>query len=103
MQFNRFLSAMPQLDILLFSSQYVTGLLFCLGFFYFSKTVLPYISFFVKLEEYNILNSLEISDEILDDKQHLLVLRSTNRKVVQSIASRINFFKKKTFGTYIFL
>jgi len=40
---------MPQLDILLFSSQYVTGLLFCLGFFYFSKTVLPYISFFVKL------------------------------------------------------
>ena len=94
---------MPQLDPLLFSSQCFTGIIFVLGFMYFSKILLPYISFFLKIEEFSTLNSLDISDELLDDQSILLDFMISNNLFLRTFGSFVQFLERKTFITSILL
>jgi len=94
---------MPQLDLLLFSSQCFTGLIFVLGFMYFSKVLLPYISFFLKIEELDTLNSLDIADELLEDYIILLEFAVSNSLFLKTFGDFVNLLEKKTFTTSILL
>jgi len=94
---------MPQLDLLLFSSQCFTGIIFVLGFMYFSKVLFPYISFFLKIEELDTLNSLDISDELLDDYIILLEFAVSNSLFLKTFGDFVHLLEKKTFTTSILL
>lgn len=94
---------MPQLDFFLFSSQCFTGLLFVLGYLYFLKVLFPYISFFVKIEELDILNILRISDELLMDQVALAIVGTSFIIRIIIIKKYIMYFKAKKFRTSIFI
>jgi hypothetical protein len=94
---------MPQLDLLLFSSQCFTGIVFVLGFMYFSKILLPYISFFLKIEEFDTLNTLDISDELLDDQEVLFDFMISNNLFLRTFSGFVYFLERKTFTTSILL
>lgn len=94
---------MPQLDLLLFSSQCFTGIIFVLGFMYFSKVLFPYISFFLKIEELDTLNSLDVSDELLDDYIILLEFAVSNSLFLKTFGDFVHLLEKKTFTTSILL
>lgn len=49
---------MPQLDLLIFSSQVSFVFLFWLGYFIFIKTILPLVSMEMKLKQVKLLNNL---------------------------------------------
>ena len=93
---------MPQLDILLFSSQFFTGILFFWGFILFSRTILPFISFFVKLDEYLLYDSLETVEDLLSDEEIFYKFKNSRNNFVDFFKSHTNFFCKEIRVSSIF-
>lgn len=94
---------MPQLDILLFFSQSFSGVIFVSGFLYFSKVLLPYISFFVKFEEKKQLAFLKQIKTLFLERDCLNGSRNLNKSVLKYAKSWIVFFEKKIFINSVLL
>jgi hypothetical protein len=78
---------MPQLDILLFSSQSFSGMIFISGFLYFSKILFPYISFFVKFDGTKIVYFFEGVNTLLIEQSSVNGSRRQNLLVLKYIST----------------
>jgi len=88
---------MPQLDIYLLYCQYFAGVLFLIGFIYFTKLILPYISIFVKLEEYYTFYYLELVNNLSFFHQELALGRSFFFRNIRGFNSMVNDINDELF------